>query len=101
MEVWTLSDGGSRLYALLHNVTRTEPEPVKPAGPTSSKPRPVQTGPLNRFRPVPYGTSFFCLKRPVPYGTGFFLPMRPVAEKVREFLIFFFKLGLGACMGSF
>jgi hypothetical protein len=40
-------------------VTRTEPEPVKPAGLTGSEPRPVQTAPLNRFRLVPYGTGFF------------------------------------------
>jgi hypothetical protein len=40
-------------------VTRTEPEPVKPAGPTGSEPRPVQTGPLNRFKPVPYGIGRF------------------------------------------
>jgi hypothetical protein len=51
-------------YNISTSVTRTEPEPVKPIGPTGSEPRPVL------------------------YGTGFFLPMRPAAGKMREFFIF-------------
>jgi hypothetical protein len=78
-----------KTFCINSSVTRTEPEPVKPTGPTGFEPRPVQTGPLNRFRPVPYGTGLFCLNRSVPYGTGFVLPIRPAAGKVRDFFFFF------------
>jgi hypothetical protein len=35
--------------ALQTNVTRTEPKPVKPTGPTGSQPPLVQTAPPNRL----------------------------------------------------
>ena len=77
----------SLMIMLVTIVTRTEPEPVKPAGPTGFEPPPVRTAP-DRFRTEPFFLPEPAGSVPVPWRW-------PAAAKGRGKLDFFLNLRLG------